>query len=501
MAPRSPRAGRDQGTPPEGAGPRWIDYVPLEEIPEAVRNPKGHDKRGIRASVEAFGYVEPIVRDERTGRLVAGHGRLEQLRGLEGRETKKRRPKVPDGIRVAGDGRWLVPVVRGWASTDDAAAEAYLVASNRLTERGGWSDQPLAEVLTAIQDADPGLLALTGFDDAALAGLLESIAASSGAGAGGGDPDALPVVPADPVSQLGDVWQLGPHRLAVGDATDPGVLDELMAGERATCLFTDPPYGVDYVGKTAAALRLAGDDAGAPALLADALEIARTHLAPGAAFYVCYPGGSIAAMAFLQVLTASPWRYRQGLVWCKSTFVLGHSDYHFAHEEIAAGELLAVSVQLSDPDADPPTSDEGPEPEPDVFESVGYGHLEGPARGRGRRAGGWYGSHAESTVLHYPKPAANPDHPTPKPVPLVGRLIGNSTRRGQIVLDPFAGSGSTLAACHISGRSARMVELDPRYADGICRRWQHLSGSPPVLVRTGAAVPFPPTELVTEAAS
>jgi hypothetical protein len=497
---RAPRAGRDHGTPPEGSGPRWIDYVSLEEIPEAARNPKRHDKRGIRASVEAFGYVEPIVRDERTGRLVAGHGRLEQLRALEQREADKRRPKVPDGIRVAGDGRWLVPVVRGWASVDDAAAEAYLVASNRLTERGGWDDTGLAEVLAAVQDADPALLALTGFDDAALAGLLESIAASSGAGPGTGDPDALPVITADPVSQPGDVWQLGPHRLAVGDATHPELLAALMGNDRATCLFTDPPYGVDYVGKTAAALRIAGDDDGAPQLFADALEIARPHLAPGSAFYVCYPGGTGLALPFLQVMTTAPWRYRQGLVWCKTAFILGHSDYHFAHEDIAAGELVGVAVELTDPTSQNPTSDEGAEPDTEVFDSIGYGHLEGPARGRGRRAGGWYGSHAESTVLHYPKPAANPDHPTPKPVPLVARLIGNSTRRGQLVLDMFAGSGALLAACHITGRIARMVELEPRYADGICRRWQHLSGSPPVLERTGTAVPFPPADLV-EAAS
>jgi hypothetical protein len=406
---------------------------------------------------------------------------------------------VPDGIRVAGDGRWLVPVVRGWASTDDAAAEAYLVASNRLTERGGWDDTGLAAVLTAVQDADPELLALTGFDDAALAGLLESIATASGAGAGTGDPDALPVIPADPVSRPGDVWLLGPHRLAVGDATDPKVLAALMRDDRATCLFTDPPYGVDYVGKTAAALRIAGDDDGAPALFADALEVARAHLQPGAAFYVCYPGGTGLALPFLQVMTTAPWRYRQGLVWCKSAFILGHSDYHFAHEDIAAGELLAVAVELTDPDAPAPSS-EGAKPDAELFDSIGYGHLEGPARGRGRRAGGWYGGHAESTVLHYPKPAANPDHPTPKPVPLVGRLIGNSTRRGQIVLDMFAGSGAVLAACHISGRVARMVELGEGYADGICRRWQ-LSGQPPVLERTGEAVPFPPGDLVAEAAS
>jgi DNA modification methylase len=268
------------------------------------------------------------------------------------------------------------------------------------------------------------------------------------------------------------------------------VLEQLMAdGERATCLFTDPPYGVDYVGKTAAALRIAGDTAdGAPQLFADVLEQVRPHLAPGAAFYVCYPGGTGLALPFLAAMSTPPWRYRQGLVWCKSAFILGHSDYHFAHEDIAAGELT---------EPDPPADEAGNDIPAVSHASIAYGHVEGPGRGRGRRAGGWYGGHAESTVLHFPKPAANPDHPTPKPVGLVTRLITNSTRRGHLVLDPFAGSGSVLVAAHLSGRIARLVELDPRYADGICRRWQHLTGQPPVLTRTGKPVPFPPAQLVT----
>jgi hypothetical protein len=484
-----PAATKQSTTVAAGNAPRWIDYVPLAEVAGAVRNPKTHDRRGIRASVEAFGFVEPIVRDERTGRLVAGHGRIEQLRALEATEARrKRNQNVPDGVRVGGDGRWLVPVVRGWSSADDAAAEAYLVASNRLTERGGWDDVGLAAVLTAVQDADPGLLALTGFDDAALAGLLESVAAHAAAPAG--DPDALPVIAPDPISRPGDVWTLGPHRLVVGDASVPATLAALMAdGERATCLLTDPPYGVDYTGKTAAALRIAGDDEGAAQLLADVLEASRPHLTPGAAFYVFFASGP-PGVPMLALLAAPPWRLRQTLLWCKSTFALGYTDYHYAHEPVAAGDVDDESTSQN------PPADEG-QGGGVVGEQFAYGHAAGgSARGRGRRGGGWYGSNAEASVLHFPTPAANVDHPTPKPPALLARLIGNSTRRDHLVLDPFAGSGSTLAACHLTGRVARMVELDPRYADGICRRWQHLSGSPPI--RDGAAVPFPPTALVTE---
>lgn len=446
---------------------RYIDYLPLAEIAGAPRNPKGHDEAGIRASIEEFGFVEPIVRDERTGRLVAGHGRLERLRAMYAAKSRRKTP--PDGVKLAGDGGWLIPVNRGWSSTDDAHAEAYVVAANRLVERGGWDNLGLAEILTSLQDLGPKLLAAAGFDDAQLGGLLDSIAAVTPLPAPDDDPTP-PAAPGAPViSTAGDVWLLGPHRLAVGDATDPDVIKAALGGDLAQLLLTDPPYGVSYVGRTEAALRIAGDDDGAPALLADVLAALEPHLAAGAAFYVFHASESIAMQ---QILRTPPWRVRQCLVWCKSAFSLGRADYHYSHEPIADGDLQLARVDAT-------------------FETVAYGNREGgPARGRGRRAGGWYGGNAESTVLHYPKPQANPDHPTPKPVPLLERLIRNSTRRGHIVADPFAGSGSTLIACHNVGRLARLAELDPVYADGICRRWQLATKTPPLSEATGLPVDF-----------
>lgn len=138
---------------------RRTEYMPLDTIRAAVRNPKNHDTAGIAASVDRFGLAETPLIDERTGRLVAGHGRINDLTA---RQTEGQDP--PDGVRIDDDGRWLIPVQCGWASRSDAEAEAYLVASNRLGEKGGWDTPGLHELLRNLADADADLLAVTGYD-------------------------------------------------------------------------------------------------------------------------------------------------------------------------------------------------------------------------------------------------------------------------------------------------------------------------------------------------
>ncbi|MEU4511756.1 hypothetical protein AB0G05_19870 [Nonomuraea wenchangensis] len=130
----------------------------LHEIPRAVRNPKEHDLPGIRTSIEAFGCIVAGELDERTGRLVVGHGRLQVLKQMAADKVSP-----PEGILVDDDGTWLVPIVRGWSSRSDADAEAYLIANNRTPEKGGWEERMLAEVLADVRDADPDLLAATGY--------------------------------------------------------------------------------------------------------------------------------------------------------------------------------------------------------------------------------------------------------------------------------------------------------------------------------------------------
>ena len=253
------------------------------------------------------------------------------------------------------------------------------------------------------------------------------------------DPDDVPPPPpGEPVSQPGELYELGEHRLLCGDCRDSALLARLIGDERAEVLLTDPPFGVDYVGKTRRALRILNDDAGGlPALLREAFATANTLLAKSARFYVFAPAGP-AGTEFRLAIRDTGWAHHQTLCWVKDAIVLGHSDHHFQHEEVL------------------------------------YGWTPGQGRpGRGRHRGcRWYGGNGESSVLYADRPKRSAEHPTVKPVVLLERMLRNSSRRGDLVLDPFAGSGSTLIACERLGRRCFSVEIDPVYCDVIRRRYE-----------------------------
>jgi hypothetical protein len=172
---------------------RRVEYLPLDQVVPATRNPKRHDLDGIRRSIDRFGFTEPALLDERTGQLVAGHGRHEALSAI--REAGQH---PPTGVQVDDTGAWLVPVVRGWSSRSDAEAEGYLVASNRWSELGGWDDAALAALLADVAAADEDLLAATGYDHGDLERLigaqavpdLSSFKSFDDIGRGPDDPDA-----------------------------------------------------------------------------------------------------------------------------------------------------------------------------------------------------------------------------------------------------------------------------------------------------------------------
>ncbi|WP_158884041.1 hypothetical protein [Amycolatopsis anabasis] len=198
---------------------RYVEYVPIADIEAAPRNPKGHDTVGIGRSIGHFGLAELPLIDERTGRLVAGHGRHEQLLAwaAEGRDA-------PEGVRVDEDGQWLMPVIRGWSSRSDDDAEAYLIASNQLTVKGGWDDHLLAEVLHDLGEAQ--MLDLTGYEADDLAALEDTLTASSeesdddGEQPGKGDAlrlAGLTVGEPDYETAPGQVWSVGRHALVVAD--------------------------------------------------------------------------------------------------------------------------------------------------------------------------------------------------------------------------------------------------------------------------------------------
>ncbi len=272
-------------------------------------------------------------------------------------------------------------------------------------------------------------LAMLGFPDDELERLL-----APAPSAGQGDPDEVPDPPEDPVTQPGDLWLLGRHRLLCGDATKPGDLARLLPSGKVDTLLTDPPYNVAYEGKTSDALTIANDDMSPEAyraFLTNALSAAARHLRPGGAFYLWH--ADTAGLDVRLSCAEAGLKVRQCLVWVKSVLVPGRQDYQWKHEPCL------------------------------------YGWAEGASHT-------WLSDRAQTTVLEFDKPSRSADHPTIKPVDLFGYLIGNSCKPGGTVLDTFGGSGSTLIAAEQSGRTAALLELDPRYCDVIVSRFEKFAG-------------------------
>jgi site-specific DNA-methyltransferase (adenine-specific) len=264
--------------------------------------------------------------------------------------------------------------------------------------------------------------------------------------------DELPEV--QPIARPGDLILCGRHRVVCGDATDPDVVRLAVDGRSARAMWTDPPYGVSYVGKTAAALTIANDGADdLEQLLTDAWAAVIPALAPGAPVYVAH--SDTRRVTFESTLTAAGVLVRQNLIWVKNALVLGHADFQYRHEPILAGEAPS-------------------------HEPVLYGFTDGQAGRLGRGGPWWFGGNARTTVFEVPRPPRNDEHPTMKPVQLILEMLACSVRPGWLVLDPFGGSGSTLMACEIHGATAAVVELAPRYVDVICGRWQRHTGQLPL---------------------
>jgi DNA modification methylase len=342
---------------------------------------------------------------------------------------------LPDGTVVCGNQRLRAAVELGWETMpalvvdlDPERARVWALRDN--VAYGEWDEPALSGLLGEL--AAGGLdLALTGFETTDLDRLLDDLRRQV-------DPDEAPPLPATPQSVPAELYELGAHRLICGDATDPELLNRLLGRERAEVLWTDPPYGVDYVGKTREALRIRSDHRdGLEQLLDAAFAAVDVVLAPSARFYVAAPAGPL-GLTFREAVVTAGWQLHQSLVWVKQTAVLGHSDYQYRHEDIL------------------------------------YGWKAGSGRpGRGRHRGSrWQGDNAQTSVFQIDRPTRSSEHPTMKPVALVEAMLRNSSRRGDVVVDPFAGSGSTLIACEQLGRRCFAVELDPRYCDVIRQRYE-----------------------------
>jgi hypothetical protein len=377
-------------------------------------NPRRGDLDGIKASLAANGQYRPVVVNRRTMEVLAGNHTL----------------------RAALELGWD-EIAATFVDADEELAKRIVLVDNRTNDLAGYDEAALAELLSGLQELDG-----SGYDEAALSRLLDEVTPVELPGVD----EEVPPRPESPASRRGDLYLLGPHRLVCGDATSPAAYELLLEGERPQLLWTDPPFGVSYVGKTNRKLRIAGDKPdGLAALLGAAFGCVDAALAAGAALYVAHPAGP-GGLVFGSCFEAQGWQLRQTLVWVKDAFVLGHSDYHYRHEPIL------------------------------------YGFK--PGRGRlGRGGRGWYGGNGEQSVLEIPRPRASREHPTMKPPELVAVGLRNSSRRGELVLDPFAGSGSTLVACEALGREARLIELEPGYCDVIAARFERLTGQPAKRIR------------------
>lgn len=408
---------------------RRIEYLTLASLKPHPRNPKDHDIGEICRSITRFGFNDAVIIDERTSRLVSGHGRVEALRAL----AKEWRPteggKLPEGIKLQA-GEWCVPVQRGWASRDETEAEAFIVAANRLVEIGGYNDENLEAILRDLAAANA--LDGVGFDRDDVDRLINE---AQRAALGATDPDEVPDV-GEVTVKPGDLYALGEHRLLCGDSTFSADVERALAGVKADGTWTDPPYGVSYESK-AGKVHNDGAD-GLEALLEKVFTEVQRVLKPGGFLYVAHPAGAN-SLVFFRVV-AKLFTFRQGLAWVKDSLVLGHADYHYMHEPIIYAMKAAESGR------------------------------------RGRGGSGWYGDNAQTSVFAFPKPKRSADHPTMKPVELVEAMLKNSSAPGHVIFEPFSGSGTTLMACERLQRKCRAIELDPVYVQRTIARWEAYTG-------------------------
>jgi DNA modification methylase len=389
---------------------KQIEMVPLSEIKLNPKNRNKHPPEQIDRLCEIItyqGFRRPVTISNLSGFLSCGEGRY-----LAAQKLKMTH----------------VPAMRqDYASEEQEYADG--IADNAIDK---WAELDKGLILQDVLNYGPDFnLDMLGMKDFMLP---EDFAPGS-------DEDDVPDN-VEPRTKLGDIYQLGRHKLICGDATSLNDLDKLMAGEQADAVWTDPPYNVNYEGGTG--LKIKNDDMTADQfyqLLHDAFSNMLVHTKGGGAIYIAH--ADTEGMNFRKAMVDSGWLLKQCLVWVKHSLVMGRQDYHWKHEPIL------------------------------------YGWAPGASHN-------WFADRTQTTVLEFNKPARNGEHPTMKPVELIEYCLGNSCAPKGLVLDSFGGSGSTLIACEKSGRAARLVEIDPKYCDVIVARWEKYSGQKAELINGNA---------------
>lgn len=384
-----------------------ITYKPIQDLIPYARNSRTHSDAQvaqIAASIREFGWTNPILLDGENG-IIAGHGRLLAAQKL---------------------GEIQVPTIE-LAHMSEAQKRAYVIADNKLAMNAGWDDEMLFAEFEDLKEAGFDL-ELTGFTLEEIGKLTPEVVNE-----GLTDEDEAPPVPEEPKTKLGDIYQLGNHRLMCGDSTSIDAVDKLMDGQKADMVFTDPPYGVDYKG-------INNDSRdGLEDLLRAAFGNYLAASKSGASIY-CFHSDRCADV-FHKVFREF-FHFSSMIIWAKNSLTLSQTDYQSQHEPCL------------------------------------YGWMD---NGKHR----WYSDRKQTSVWRFDKEKVV-GHTTPKPVALVEKAITNSSKGGDAILDLFGGSGSTLIACEKIGRHARLMELDPKYCDVIVKRWEDFTGKKAVLLTEDA---------------
>lgn len=402
-----------------------FEKVNIDRLVPYARNARTHSKEQIlqlRASLREFGFVNPVIVDKDLN-VIAGHGRI---------------------LAAKEEGITEVPCVFAEHLTE-AQKRAYILADNRLALNAGWDAEMLSVEIADLQ-ADYFDLSLLGFEDAELNKLLGGVEEVKD-----DDFDVEGELAKPAVTQPGDLWLLGKHRVVCGDSTKADTFSLLMDGKLANLVVTDPPYNVNYEGTAGKIKNDNMADEKFYQFLLEAFTLTEKAMAKDASIYVFH--ADTEGFNFRKAFKDAGFYLSGTCIWKKQSLVLGRSPYQWQHEPILFG-----------------------------WKESGK-HV-------------WYSDRKQSTIWEFDKPRKNTDHPTMKPVPLVAYPIVNSSMTGCIVLDPFGGSGSTLIACEQTSRICHTVELDEKFCDVIVNRYIEFKGSDTdvFLLRGSQKIPFESTQ-------
>lgn len=419
------------------------ELIPADYNPRIDLQPHDPEYQRLKKAIDEFDYIEPIVWNERTGRIVGGHQRIKILKEKGLSEIDVSVVNLPD--------------------------EKEKALNLALNKTGGDFDYPRLKDLLEELDTGAFDIEITGFGEDEIEELMNQFFKDDDIQEEDDfDPEAEADAIVNPVSQIGDIWQLGRHRLFVGDATNPEHMRQLMDGKQADCIFTDPPYNVNYEGQKG--MKIQNDkqtDSAFFQFLLNSFKNMFENTKAGCPFYICHADSE--GLNFRKAVVDSGFDFKQALIWVKNSLVLGRQDYHWKHEPILYGWKGGAAHRWY-----------GMRDKTTVFDDdVDIKKL---SKKELIKMVTDYRNFENTTVIRVDKPTKNDMHPTMKPLHLVRTCLQNSTKRNDLVIDTFLGSGSTLIASEQLGRVCFGIEFDPIYADVIIKRFEQFAGKQAVKI-------------------